>query len=200
MKRKRRTVQRVLHPAKEQVVDLARFKPDLVDKDWKRIFKLGGTARSSSLFFHPIETLTPIKTVGLGMAYLYLEMATRFTTFGQPPFAGFDQSITPYGRPAVLASFQPFSFGITTISSFVVTFFLEVTGQSTFDLSGSGSHLISEVVGGGSKVLSGQVAVSVIVKRVLPADNVWGSVVQTSGGPWKWYATRLTLPPVVLSL
>ena len=139
----------MLHPAKEQVVDLATFKPDLVEKDWKKIFKLGSAGRPSSLFFHPIETLTPIKTVGLGVTHLNLEMATSFNTFAQPPFAGFDRSMTPFGNPAVDALFQPWWYGITTISSFVVTFYIEVTGQSTFDVSGSGSHFVSEVLGGG---------------------------------------------------
>ena len=190
----------MLQPSKEQVVDLATFKPDRVEKDWRKIFKLGSAGRLSSLFFHPIETLTPTKTVGLGVTHLNLEMVTSFNTFAQPPFAGFDRNLTPFGNPAVDALFQPWWYGITTISSFVVTFYIEVTGQSTFDVSGRGSHFVSEVLGGGSKVVSGQTTVSVIVKVVLPQDYVGGRLVQTSGGPWRWYATRLTLPPLVLSL
>ena len=96
--------------------------------------------------------------------------------------------------------FQPWWYGITTISSFVVTFYIEVTGQSTFDVSGRGSNIPQRSSGRWIKVLSGQTTVSVIVKVVLPQDYVGGRLVQTSGGQWRWYATRLTLPPLVLSL
>jgi hypothetical protein len=93
--------------------------------------------------------------------------------------------------------FEPSAYGITSAATYIMEFTIETFGQSTFNLDGfAGSGTL---VNKGSKVLNGQVRVSLIMQNVPPAQQTFGFLEQTAGGPWNWFSTQVRFPPIVLT-
>jgi hypothetical protein len=178
-------------------IDPTKFKPDISVKDWVEVFK-PGRIRPFPAFFFPIETLSPIKTIGLGRTNLTIIMSTIVQTDPAPgvlPHANFDRQATPIRNPAIQMHFKPSAYGITSTSTYFMVFALDVVGQSTFQAGGNFGLLSNP----GPKVVSGQTSVSLIFKNVPPAQDLFGFLEQTAGGRWTWFSTRVTFPPLVLT-
>jgi hypothetical protein len=184
-----------IEPAGKMKIDPTKFKPDISPKQWVEAFKPGKIS-PISIFFFPIETLTPTKTIGLGRTNLTIIMSTIVQTDAPTPFANFDRAATPSRDPVIQMHFKPSAYGITTNSTYIMMFALDVVGQSTFQAGGNFGLLSNP----GSKVASGKTSVSLIFKNVPPAQELFGFLEQKAGGPWTWFSTRVTFPPLVLTL
>jgi hypothetical protein len=181
----------------DKKVDPTKFKPDIVVKDFVEAFRPGGI-RPFPTFFFPIETLSPIKTIGLGRTNLTIIMSTIVQTDPAPgllPFANFDRTRTPARNPVIQMHFKPSAYGITGNSTYFMMFALDVTGTSTFQAGGNAGLLSNP----GAKSVSGQTNVSLIFKNVPPTQDLFGFLEQTAGGPWTWLSTRVTFPPLVIT-
>jgi hypothetical protein len=192
--RKAGAAARDIVPHDKRKIDLTKFKPDLSAKDWAEIFK-PGVISPIPVIFLPIETLTPAKTRGLGRTNLTFIMPTIVQVDATTPHASFNRQVTPSRNPVIQMHFEPGAYGITTVGSYVMNFTIDVSGQSTFTLAGNPGITLS---GAGSKVVSGQRVVTLIFKNVPPAQHLFGFLEQTAGGPWTWFSTRVTYPPLVI--
>ena len=93
--------------------------------------------------------------------------------------------------------FEPKAYGITAVSTYVMVFSIEVFGQaSTFNLSGFTGG--GTVANSGSRTLSGQTTVSLVLRNVPPSAQVWGAITQTAGGQWNWYSVQARFPALVI--
>ena len=178
-------------------IDPFKFKPDISAKDWVEAFTPGGVRPFPSFFF-PIETLSPIKTIGLGRTNVTIVRSLIVQTDPAPgvlAHASFDRRVTPERNPAIQMHFKPSAYGITSTSTYFMTFALDVNGTSTFQPGGNFGVLSNP----GAKVVNGKVGVSLIFKNVPPNLDLFGFLEQTAGGQWTWFSTRVTFPPLVLT-
>jgi hypothetical protein len=185
-------------PFDKRKVDLTKFKPDISAAEWKERFKRFGNFDLSAIWFQPIETLSCTKTVGSGETNLTIIMPTIVQVDAATPYAGFNRQTTPSRNPIIQMHFQPGAYGITSAATYVMAFALEVSGQSTFNLSGYAGS--GSVTGTGSRVLSGQVSVSLVFHNVPASQVMYGYVEQTAGAQWNWFSTRVSFPPLVIQL
>jgi hypothetical protein len=182
-------------PFDKRKVDFTKFKPDLAPKKLEALFTLPGDAAHFPIFFFPIDTLSVTKTVGNGRTNLTFIMPTIVQADAATPYAGFDRRLSPSRNPIIQMHFHPGSYGITTVSSYVMAFAIESVGQSSFNLNG-GPITPSNA---GPKVVSGQTTVSLVFQNVPPAQEIYGYLEQTAGGQWNFYSVRARFPyPVVL--
>jgi hypothetical protein len=145
----------------------------------------------------PIETLSCTKTVGLGRTNLTIIVPTIVQVDAAVPRASFDRRATPSRNPIIQMHFEPSAYGITSVATYIMQFTIETFGQATFNLAGfAGSGTLAN---NGTKVLNGQVKVSLIMKDVPPAQQTFGFLEQTAGGAWNWFSTQVRFPPIVLS-
>jgi hypothetical protein len=186
-----------VEPYNKRKIDITTFTPDISPKDWVKVFKpFVPKVATNSIFYYPIETLSPTKTIGKGRTNLTIIMSTIVQIDAATPYAGFDMRATPSRKPIIQMHFEPKAYGITAGSTYVMTFAIEVVGQATFNVDGSFGFISNA----GSRTLSGQTTVSLIFKNVQPADQIYGYVEQKTGGSWNWFSTRVTPPPLVISL
>lgn len=179
-------------------IDFATFDTDVTLEDWATKYRVGDIRISPYFFFTPIETLTPVKTVGIGRTNLTLVMATIVQTDAAVSYAGFDRRSTPSRNPAVSIHFAPSAYGITTVGTYVMTFTVETNGQSTFTVAGyAGSGTLS---GAGAKSVNGRQTITLVLANVQPSQQVYGSIEQTAGSSWLWYSTNVSYPPLVFQL
>jgi hypothetical protein len=182
-------------PYDARQIDLTTFKPDISLKDWTSIFKAGDLL-TGPIFFPPIDTLSCTKTVGLGRTNLTLIMPTIVQIDAATPFASFNRQTTPSRNPVVQMHFQPSAYGITTVQNYSMAFTVDVSGQSTFNVSGfAGSGTLS---GTGPRTLSGKQIVTLIFKNLPASQQVFGFLEQTAGAQWSWFTTRVSFPPLVI--
>jgi hypothetical protein len=91
--------------------------------------------------------------------------------------------------------FEPSAYGITSFATYVMQFTIQAFGQSTFNLQGfAGSGTI---LNAGTKVLNGQVAVSLIMQNVPPTQQTFGFLEQKAGGAWDWFSVQVRFPDIV---
>ena len=176
-------------------VNFGKFKPDLLDKDFKsHLTPIGGLI----IFpWVPIETLSCTKTVGLGRTNLTIIRSTIVQIDTAVPRASFDRTATPSRNPVIQMHFEPSAYGITSVATYIMQFTIETFGQATFTLEGfAGSGTLAN---NGTKILNGQVKVSLIMKNVPPTQQTFGFLEQTAGGAWNWFSTQVRFPPIVLS-
>jgi hypothetical protein len=179
----------------KRTVNLARFKPDLSEKDFKNLLTpIGGVI----IFpFQPIETLSCTKTIGRGRTNLTIIVPTIVQVDATVPRASFDRRATPSRNPVIQMHFEPGAYGITSVATYIMEFSIETFGQSTFNLNGfAGSGTL---VNTGTKVLNGQVRVSLIMQNVPPSQQTFGFLEQTAGGAWNWFSIQVRFPPIVIS-
>jgi hypothetical protein len=184
-----------LEPFDKRSINLASFKPDLSAKDFKNLFApVGGIV---TFPFLPIETLSCTKTIGRGRTNLTIIVPTIVQVDATTPRATFDRRATPSRNPIIQMHFEPSAYGITSVASYIMEFTIETFGQSTFNLDGfAGSGTL---VNKGTKVLNGQVRVSLIMQNVPPAQQTFGFLEQKAGGAWNWFSTQVRFPPIVIS-
>jgi len=176
-------------------VNFAKFKPDLLDKD----FTSHLTPIDGLIIFPwtPIETLSCTKTIGLGRTNLTIIRPTIVQVDATVPRATFDRTATPQRNPVIQMHFEPSAYGITSVATYIMQFTIETFGQATFNLQGfAGSGTLAN---NGTKVLNGQVKVSLIMKNVPHAQQTFGFLEQTAGGAWNWFSTQVRFPPIVIS-
>ena len=184
-------------PFNKRKVNPAKFPSDLPLKNLKDLFEPVSGWRNVGLFIFPIETLSPAKTVGRGRTNLTLIRPTIVQVDATTPYAGFDRRESPNRDPAVSMHFEPKAYGITAVSTYVMVFSIEVFGQaSTFNLSGFAGG--GTVANSGSRTLSGQTTVSLVLRNVPPSAEVWGALTQTGGGQWNWYTVQARYPALVI--
>jgi hypothetical protein len=184
-------------PFSKRKVNPDRFPSDLPLKYWKDLFLPVSALRNVGLFIFPIETLSPAKTVGRGRTNLTLIRPTIVQLDAATPYAGFDRRESPNRNPAVSVHFEPKAYGITAVSTYVMVFSIEVFGQAaTFNLSGFAGG--GTVANSGSRTVSGQTKVSLVLRNVPPSAQVWGAITQTAGGQWNWYSVQARYPALVV--
>ena len=181
-------------PFDKKVVNFTKFKPELTEKKLKDL--LGDLSGPIVHYFATIETLSCTKTIGLGRTNLTIIVPTIVQTDALSPRASLDRRSTPSRNPIIQMHFEPIAYGITGNATYIMTFAVEVFGQSTFNLQGyAGSGTISN---NGTKVLNGSNWVSLIMKNVPPAQQVYGYLEQTAGGAWDWISVKVAYPPLVI--
>ena len=187
-------------PQETRKIDLSKFKPDIQLKDYAEIFKPGRTPLVP-IFFQPIETLSPIKTIGKGRTNLTMIEPFIVQTDVAPtslPFVQFDRRLSPHRNPTIQMHFQASGYGITTPGTYIMTFAVEAAGSCTFNVSVNAG--LAGVTGTGSKTLSGQNVISLVFKNLPPSFELFAFVEQTAGGSWNWFSTKVTYPPLLISL
>ena len=188
-----------LEPYDKRTIDLSKFKPDLSVTDLKEMFKsLGNVAIFPPPFFFPIETLSVTKTVGHGRTNLTFIMPTIVQADAAAPSASFNLQATPSRNPGIQMHFEPSAYGITSTANYVMEFRIQAFGQSTFNLSGYAGA--GTILNAGTKVLNGQVTVSLVLQNVPPSQQTYGFLEQTAGGLWSWFSTQVHYPPLVFKL
>jgi hypothetical protein len=182
-----------------RTIDLAKFKPDISLQDLVEMFKPGNISIGPA-FFQPIETLSPVKTVGLGRTNLTIKLSqvVQTDTLNMPTFASFDGPTVGVNRPAISMHFQPSAYGFTTVGTYFMAFSIAMSGQTTFNIGGNAGT--GTITGLGTKTLSGQQIVTLIFKNLPPSHHAFGFLEQTGGGQWAWFQTKVSLPPIVIGL
>ena len=186
---------RQLEPFDKRSINLAKFKPDLTAKDFKALFPpVGGII---TFPFFPIETLTCTKTIGLGRTNLTIIVPTIVQIDQAIPRASFDRRATPSRNPIIQMHFEPSAYGITSVATYIMEFTIQAFGQSTFNLTGFAGP--GTILNGGTKILNGQVKVSLVMQNVPPSQQTFGFLEQTAGVAWEWFSTQVRFPPIVIS-
>ena len=154
-----------VEPFDKRSVDFTKFKPDLTAKDLQKLF---GPKGGLVVFpFGPIETLSPIKTIGRGRTNLTIIMSTIVQIDSNIPNASFDRRATPSRNPIIQMHFEPIAYGITSVATYIMEFTIQTFGQSTFTLSGGPVP----VTNAGTKVLNGPAKVSLVFPSLSPVQT-----------------------------
>ena len=190
-----------LPPPENRNIDLTKFKPDLTSDNLKEILTPIRLRDIGLIIFPTIETITPVKTVGLGRTNLTLKFPTIVQTDAAPPFANFDFRKLPpnpasFERPVVSVHFDPSKYGLTGNASFVMSFSVEVSGSATFTLGAF--TLPGPVTGVGPRTISGKQTVSLVFSNVPASQQYFGHIEQTGGGAWTWFQTRISYLPILI--
>jgi hypothetical protein len=187
-----------LDPQENLNIDLTKFKPDLTSDDLKKILTPVKLANVNLIIFPTIETISPVKTVGLGRTNLTLVRPITFQTDAIPPHASFNlQNSSPQQPPTVSVHFEPGKYGLTASSVYIMSFSIEVFGSATFTLGAFAGAGI--VTGTGSRTVSGKQTVSITFKNVPPTQETFGHISQTGGSPWNWFQTRISYLPILIT-
>jgi hypothetical protein len=184
-----------IEPFDKRNVDLTRFKPDISARDWATLID-PTRIPVTPIFFLPIETLSPRKTVGLGRTNVTIIEPTIVQLDAATPYAAFDRRVSPARKPIIQIHFQPSGYGITTPGSYVIAFSVESGAQVTLSVQASAGP--GTVSGTGTRTVSGQQVVSVVFRNMPASQQAYAYLEQTAGGQWSWYSTRISYPPIVI--
>jgi hypothetical protein len=190
-----------LPPPENRNIDLTKFKPDLTSESLKEILTPVRLRDIGLIIFPTIETISPVKTVGLGRTNLTLKFPTLVQTDATPSFASFDFRKLPpnpasFERPVVSVHFDPSKYGLTGNATFVMSFTVEVSGSSPFTLGAF--TLPGPVTGVGPRTISGKQTVSLVFNNVPANLQYFGHIEQTGGGAWTWFQTRISYLPILI--
>jgi hypothetical protein len=179
-------------------IDLTKFKPDLTPNDLKNALTPVRLANVTVFTFPTIDFISPTKTIGLGRTNLTLVRPVILQTDASPAFASFDAALgTPQQRPTVSVHFEPKAYGLTGNATFILGFSLEAFGTANVDVgafAGSGT-----ATGLGPRTVSGQQIVSIVFHNVPATQQVFGHVAHTGGAVWRWFQTRISYLPIIVS-
>lgn len=190
---------REAEPFDKRRVNLGSFKSDIKPRDWERLgSQQFGPVVFPPLFFNTIDTLSPTKTVGKGRTNTTIIAPTIVQTDAATPMATFDRTVIKFRNPIIQIHFEPGAYGITSVSDYVITFFIQVFGQGTFNLQGFAST--GTVVNAGAKTLRNQTSVSLIFQNLQPTQQTFAFLEQTAGPFWNWFSTRISFPPIIIQL
>lgn len=178
----------------ERTVSITEFEPDLSAEDWVAKSRVGELS-TGPIFWAPIETLAPTRTVGNGRTNLTLIRPTILQTDAASPYAGFDRRESPTRNPAISVHFAPAAYGITGVGTYVFTFAVEAPTRSEFRPTGFAGG--GTVDAPGAIRFSGKRVVTVILRNVPPVAETWAAIEQTDGESWSWFSTRISYPPLV---
>jgi len=178
----------------ERVVSITDFEADLSAEDWVAKYRVGKLI-TGPIFWAPIETLAPTRTVGKGRTNLTLIRPTILQTDATTPYAGFDRRESPTRNPAISVHFAPAAYGITGAGTYVFTFAVDAYTRCEFRSTGFAGG--GTVDAPGAIRFSGKRAVTVILRNVPAAGQVWAAIEQTDGEAWSWFSTRIAYPPLV---
>jgi hypothetical protein len=179
----------------ERTVSITDFEADLSAADWVAKYRVGDLI-TGPIFWAPIETLAPTRTVGKGRTNLTLIRPTILQTDAATPYAGFDRRESPTRNPAVSVHFAPAAYGITGVGTYVFVFAVEAFTRSEFRPSGFAGG--GTVDAPGAIRFSGKRVITVILRNVPAAAGAWAAIEQTDGESWSWFSTRISHPPLVL--
>ena len=187
-----------LAPPENLNIDLTTFKPDLSSNDLKNLLTPVKLANVGLFIFPTIETISPVKTVGLGRTNLTLVRPEVFQTDSIPPFVSFDPAIgSAQQRPTVSVHLEPGKYGLAGNTTFVMSFSVEAFGNVTFTVG-------SNVTGGnsnglGSRTVNGKQVLSIVFNNTALTPQIFGHIAQTGGGRWQWFQTRISYLPLLIS-
>lgn len=171
-------------------VDFSTFANDISPDEWSKLT----TVRPPVYFPSPIDTLSVTHPVGHGRTNLTLIQPTIVQTDAPSAYASFDRSINPARNPAVSVHFEPDAYGITTTRDYVITFYLDAPAPCTFSVTQYGA---ASAGGLGSRTISGQHTISVVMNGLPAAQQCYAAIEQTAGQSWSWYRTVIGPPPLV---
>lgn len=181
-------------PFDKRKVNLDKIKLDFTQRDLKRIFDPVIDIGTLPIFSWPIETLSPVKTVGRGRTNITLIRSTIVQTDANTPYAGFDRRESPSRNPVAQVHFEPKAYGITAPSTYIMSFRIEAVGACTFNLAGSFGFLTNA----GARTVNGLTTISLTFKDVPSNQQIFGYIEQTAGGQWNWFSTDVRYPSLVL--
>lgn len=179
----------------KKIVNFSKFTPDILEKDLHKLFPSIGNIQFYP--FAPIDVLSCTKTKGSGRTNITIIMPTIVQVDAATPYAGFDRRLTPSRNPLIQIHFDPAAYGITYNATYIIEFTIDAADGSTFNLTGY--SLAGTLVNAGTKVLNGPSKVSLIIRN-MPPTVTYAYLEQISGGVWNWYSTKITFPPLVISL
>lgn len=176
--------------------DLAAFEHDLTISDWAERYRVGDI-HLGPVIFSPFAEVSPtnLRTRAHTDTNLIQPSVVITDTTGTP-YAGFDMTDTPNRQPAVAVHFLPTDFGITTVGTYVLRFYVDAT---------SGVRLVTGVNAGvtvlraNSDSRSGPHTVSFTFVDLPPSQPVYADITQTQGTQWSWYRTTISYPPLVFT-
>ncbi|WP_158865006.1 hypothetical protein [Leifsonia sp. AG29] len=152
-------------------------------------------------WFRPIDTISPVHTVGEGRTNLTLlapDILQTDTT--GTPYAGFSYRDTLAGGPGVSVHFTPSAYGITATGTYIVSFHIATSGGVDLAVAAYTGGPGTSAAGTGNRTVSGTVSVVVALRGVPAGQTTWVSVQQKGGGSWQWFSTSIEYPPLVIKL
>lgn len=176
-------------------INLSRFPSDLTKVDIISSFK--DTINIGPFFAHIIDTLGVAKTVGRGRTNLTFIEPFIVQADATPPRATFDPALSPHRAPAMSMHYEPKAYGFTGVSSFRVIFAIECFGQCSFQLSGFAGG--GTLANSGTKVLNGQITVSLSFNNVPANAQVHCALTQTGGAKWDFFTVEIRQPPLLIA-
>jgi hypothetical protein len=187
-----------LAPHEKLNIDLTKFKPDLTAADLKNALTPVKFANLHLVIFPTIETISPTKTIGLGRTNLTLVRPEILQTDATPAYASFDLALgSAQQPPTVSVHFEPKMYGLTGNVTFVMGFSLEAFGTTNVNVgafAGAGT-----TTGVGPRTVNGKQVVSIVFHNVPATQQVYGHVLQTGGARWRWFQTRISYLPVLIT-
>ncbi len=175
-----------LPPFNNRVINISKFKPSVTLDNLMKLLPPGGV-----IYFPPIETLSCIKTIGLGLTNITVGMASIVTTNTASPYAHFNPSLQE--NPYILINFEPSAYGITFKTSFVMEFILQTYGPITFNIGPSSPFLTTA----GPIIANGASKIILTFNNVPSNQGIAGYLQQASGEQWDWYSTQIQYPPFI---
>lgn len=142
----------------------------------------------------PIDTISPVHTVGKGGTNLTLLAPDLLQTDAATPYASFTSNAHP-GGPGVSVHFQPAAYGIATTATYLISFLVSTSAAVTLNVLGYAGA--GAVVGAGAKTVNGNVSVNVLLQNVPASQLTYASIQQTGGAQWSWFSTTIEYPPLV---
>ena len=186
-----------LAPPENNKIDLTKFKPDLSPNDVKNLLTPVKVADLAAILFPTIETISPVKTIGIGRTNLTVVKSTVFQTDATTPHASFDPPVgSSIQKPTVSVHFEPGRYGLAGNSQFVMAFSIEVFGTATFSVGSNVSA--SNASGLGTRTVSGRQVVSIVFNDTTSTPEIFGHIMQTGGARWNWFQTRISFLPLVI--
>jgi hypothetical protein len=184
-------------PFEDNKVDFSKFKMEPSASDIAKLAAAGGTKVWP---VHPIEVLSPAKTVGLGRTTLSLSKVNGFTTNATTPFAEFRDDPPFGGSFYIWLQFEPSAYGITSVATYVITFNLEASGNAAFEVFGLGVTVSSAYLFSGSRTLQ------VVFPDWPPSIPTWPPTPapfavlrqRARGVTWKWYSSVIKFPDTIV--
>jgi hypothetical protein len=178
-------------PFENKKIDFAKFKSHPTVTEIAKLTRPG--VGTTVPFGVPIETLSPIKTVGLGNTWI--KLVTPYGFYPRLPYVPPMPPLATFVEDGyVEVAFDPTAYGITSVATYGITFNIETyNGAATFRLVGPGAANVS------THTLNGRRTVELIV-RDLPAGRfAIGRLEWMSGvAGWTWYSSVFKFPDIVV--
>lgn len=164
----------------------ASFRDDLSQAELR---KLTGSRTLILPNIFTVESLSPLRTVGVGRTNITLVGCNTFQTDATPARAFFDRTTTTRA-PGAQMHFDPAAYGIGPNAALTMSFSIRVpSGSVTFSRIGDSQH-----TNPGTITVAGNTKVTLTFKASSP---LFGLIQQASGSAWEWISTQIIFIPIL---